>query len=227
MLAMDGLPAHLKILIIGAVCVPLLVQVLPGHRPVDAVRVVEEVLLGHAGIEEVGLGEQLHVVFVHLQVGLHHEEASVEVVGVYGLRAVAADAFHDAAEDVGGRDGVRGIVCEGEVGSVLLRGGVVEYAVEGVEEEGVGVEAENSVVVGQRPELEFGEDGGPGDAADAFRYPVNYDVLDRYDLGPFFCQEGTLVLGNFRRHQNEKRRMKIAVPCVDRVPDLVVQDSGC
>ena len=85
---------------------------LPGHGPVDAMRVVEEVLLWHRRVEEVGLGEQLYVVFVHLQVGLHHEEAGVEVVGVDGLGAVAADAFHDAAEDVRGGDGVRGVVCE-------------------------------------------------------------------------------------------------------------------
>ena len=104
----------------------------------------------------------------------------------------------------------------------MLRGGVVEYAIEGLQEQGVGIEAENAVVVGQCPELEFGKDGCPGDAADTLRDPVDYDVLDRDDLGSFLFQEVALVLCNIRRYQNEEWSTRIVVACVDGVPDLVI-----
>ena len=122
--------------------------------------VVQQILLGEARVEAPGELEEGGVVREELRAGGEDEEAAVEVgeVGVGRVGVVVAPGVGVGGEHVGAWEGrfvgaELGFLREGWLGE---GGFVVEDAVEGFRDQGVGVDEADFRVLCQLEEAEFG-----------------------------------------------------------------------
>ncbi len=191
---------------VGAVDDPIVADALPGHGPVDAVRLDEEVLLRLLRVEAAFLVQDRDVVVVDVARGRREEEAGVDLLELVVLRhglvvrclrlgvVVPAAAVGHAREHVRlrQRDAIALALLVVQRRD-CLGGRVVEDAVEAPHGQDVGVEQEDLLVLRLLEHAQFRHDVHPERVGDV--EPIRYrNIVDDYHHRSVFSKPGSFAL---------------------------------